>query len=119
MTPGLAEGAVRKASEAEDEARQARDEKDVLATHLELAQQQLSDLEALRKGTSKQQAVAARLVALSEEVRTHKLATLQQRREIHILRQEKKHLPGDSSNRHYRTLRQPNHTLIAPQHNLT
>jgi hypothetical protein len=45
-------------------------------------------------GKSKQQALASRLVSLSEEVRTHKLVVLQQRRQIAVLRQEKKHLQG-------------------------
>ena len=64
----LAESASRKAAEAEEQARQAQDERDHVATDLELAQQRVGDLDALLKGKAKQQAIAARLVALSEEV---------------------------------------------------
>jgi hypothetical protein len=61
---------------------------------LDLLQQRCRDLEATVHlgGKQKQQQVAARLVSLSEEVRTGKLMTLQQRRQICVLRQEKKHL---------------------------
>ena len=56
--------------------------------------QRCQDLEmSIEKGgKSKAQAIASRLVTLSEEVRTNKLTCLQQRRQIHVLRQEKKHL---------------------------
>jgi hypothetical protein len=43
-------------------------------------------------------AVAARLVALSEEVRVHKLASLQQKRQVQVLRQEKRLLQNMVSN---------------------
>ena len=62
-------------------------EKDIL-------EQKVQDLEAIVEsdGKSKQQVLAARLVSLSEDVRANKLVTLQQRRQINVLRQEKKHL---------------------------
>jgi hypothetical protein len=88
----LAEGAVAKAATAEEEALELKGASQDLSAEKDLLLQRCADLEAVNIGKSKQQAVASRLVALSEEVRTHKLAALQQRREIQVLRQEKKHL---------------------------
>jgi hypothetical protein len=88
----LAEGAVAKAATAEEEAMELKGASQDLSAEKDLLLQRCADLEAVNIGKSKQQAVASRLVALSEEVRTHKLAALQQRREIQVLRQEKKHL---------------------------
>jgi hypothetical protein len=88
----MAEGAVAKASSAEEERMELQGLTQDLTAEKDLLLQRCSDLEAVNKGTSKQNALATRLVALSEDVRTHKLATLQQRREIQVLRQEKKHL---------------------------
>jgi hypothetical protein len=90
----MAEGAVAKASSAEEEKMELQGLTQDLSAEKDLLLQRCSDLEAVTKGqgTNKQNALATRLVALSEDVRTHKLATLQQRREIQILRQEKKHL---------------------------
>jgi hypothetical protein len=90
----MAEGAVAKASSAEEEKMELQGLTQDLSAEKDLLLQRCSDLEAVTKGqgTNKQNALATRLVALSEDVRTHKLATLQQRREIQVLRQEKKHL---------------------------
>jgi hypothetical protein len=88
----LAEGAVAKAATAEEEALELKGASQDLSAEKDLLLQRCADLEVVNIGKSKQQAVASRLVALSEEVRTHKLAALQQRREIQVLRQEKKHL---------------------------
>ena len=88
----LAEGAVAKAATAEEESMELKGASQDLSAEKDLLLQRCADLEAVNIGKSKQQAVASRLVALSEEVRTHKLAALQQRREIQVLRQEKKHL---------------------------
>ena len=88
----LAEGAVTKATIAEEESRKTKGISQDLAAEKDLLLQRCSDLEAACKGPSKQQTIASRLVSLSEDVRIHKLATMQQRREIQVLRQEKKHL---------------------------
>ena len=88
----LAEGAVAKAATAEEETMELKGVSQDLSAEKDLLLQRCADLEALNAGKNKQQTVASRLVALSEEVRTHKLAALQQRREIQVLRQEKKHL---------------------------
>ena len=88
----LAEGAVAKATIAEEESSKIKGISQDLAAEKDLLLQRCSDLEAVCKGQSKQQTVASRLVSLSEDVRIHKLATMQQRREIQVLRQEKKHL---------------------------
>lgn len=89
----LAEQAMKKAAVAESENLTMEGMLQDLQAEKELLATQARDLEALYKGgKGKQQAVASRLVSLSEEVRVNKLACLQQRRQIQVLRAEKKHL---------------------------
>jgi hypothetical protein len=49
---------------------------------------------SLKKQQQQAKAVAARLLALTEEIRTLKLNNLQNKREISVLQQDKKHLKG-------------------------
>lgn len=58
----------------------------------DLLSQRNQDLESLTKGNIKQNNIATRLVALSEEVRLNKLSVMQQRRQIQVLKEEKRHL---------------------------
>ena len=58
----------------------------------DLLSQRNQDLESLTKGNIKQNNIASRLVALSEEVRLNKLSVMQQRRQIQVLKEEKRHL---------------------------
>lgn len=95
----LAEQAMKKAATAESENLSLEGMLQDLQAEKELLSAQARDLEALHLGgKSKQQAVAARLVSLSEDVRVNKLACLQQRRQIQVLRSEKKHLQQLLSN---------------------
>lgn len=90
----LTDVSVTKAKQAEDESAELEGKVQGLQTELQIMSQRCTDLERSieRGGKSKAQAVASRLVTLSEEVRTNKLTCLQQRRQIQVLRQEKKHL---------------------------
>ena len=56
-----------------------------------MAKMHSSDLHPAKQQQHGQQ-VVAKLVSLSDDVRGLKLTTLQQRRQIQVLRQEKKHL---------------------------
>jgi len=95
----LAEQAMKKAAAAESENLSMEGVLQDVQAEKELLAAQARDLEALHKGgKGKQQAVAARLVSLSEDVRVNKLACLQQRRQIQVLRAEKKHLQQVLSN---------------------
>jgi len=58
----------------------------------DLLSQRSQDLESLTKGNTKQNNIASRLIALSDEVRLNKLSVLQQRRQIQVLKEEKRHL---------------------------
>lgn len=86
----MAEGAVVKATEAEEEARNLEGIVQDLRLEKENLLARCQDLEGLSKGNNK--LITARLISLSEEVRTNKLSNLQQKRQIQILRQEKRHL---------------------------
>jgi centrosomal protein CEP290 len=90
----LTDVSVSKARSAEEESAELEGKVQGLQTELQSVTQLCSDLErSIEKGgKSKAQAVASRLVTLSEEVRTNKLTVLQQRRQVQVLRQEKKHL---------------------------
>ena len=90
----MAETAMTKATAAEDESNALQSQVETLTADLEIHKQRASDilLTMEKSSKAKTQAVAARLVSLSEEVRTNKLLCLQQRRQIQVLRQEKKHL---------------------------
>lgn len=88
----LVESASTKASESEEEARQLHGQVEDLLVEKENLLERLRDLENLQIGKSKQATIATRLVTLSEDVRTHKLASLQQKRHIQVLVQEKRHL---------------------------
>jgi hypothetical protein len=54
--------------------------------------QRCSDLELAARGDDRKHQIATRLVAISEEVRAASLQVLQQKREISVLAQEKRHL---------------------------
>ena len=90
----LADGAITKASAAEEESMVLEGQVQDLQAELDNYSHRCRDLElSIEKGgKAKTQSVAARLVSLSEEVRVNKLCTLQQRRQIQVLRQEKRHL---------------------------
>jgi chromosome segregation ATPase len=90
----LTDVSVSKAKQAEEESAELEGKVQGLQTEVQIMSQRCSDLErSIEKGgKSKAQAVASRLVSLSEEVRTNKLTCLQQRRQIQLLRQEKRHL---------------------------
>ena len=92
----LAEESLKTTWEYEEKNRKLNGDIQDSQVEMELLSQRCLDLEATIQSTgkSKQQALASRLVSLSEEVRTHKLVVLQQRRQIAVLRQEKKHLQG-------------------------
>lgn len=94
----LASAAVERAATSELACRDLRGAVEDLTAEKHMLEQQRNDLEAIARGKSKQQAIAARLIALSEDMRVSKLANLQQRRQIQILRQEKRHLLGIISN---------------------
>jgi len=89
----MAEEALSKATAAEDESNALQSQVESLTADLDIHKQRASDLHLSIEKTSKAktQAIASRLVSLSEEVRTNKLACLQQRRQIQVLRQEKRH----------------------------
>ena len=89
----MAEEALAKATSAEDESNALQSQVESLTADLDIHKQRASDLQlSIEKSSkAKTQAIASRLVSLSEEVRTNKLACLQQRRQIHVLRQEKRH----------------------------
>ena len=94
----MAEDAVVRASEVEDKCRTLEGSvEDLEEVKLQL-EQQAKDLEAVLNEKTKQKNIAARLIALSEELRTSRLSNLQQRRQIQMLRQEKKHLQTLFSN---------------------
>ena len=90
----LADGALTKASAAEEEGVVLEGQVQDLHAELDNYTTRCRDLElSIEKGgKAKTQSVAARLVSLSEEVRVNKLSCLQQRRQIQVLRQEKRHL---------------------------
>ena len=90
----LADKSVGKASAAEEESMELEGRVQDLQAEAAIMSQRCQDLEMSieKSGKSKAQAIASRLVTLSEEVRTNKLTSLQQRRQIQVLRQEKKHL---------------------------
>lgn len=93
-----AEDAVSRAAQSEAECRLMKDKVDCLSAERAILERTTVDLEALLKGKSKQQAIAARLIALSEDIRVSKIANLQQRRQIQVLREEKRHLHSVISN---------------------
>jgi chromosome segregation ATPase len=93
-----AEEAVNRAAECEDECRTLKGRVEDLLAERYVLEQRTRDLEALTKGKTKQQAIASRLIALSEDVRSNKIAYLQQRRQVQVLRQEKRHLQSIISN---------------------
>eukprot|EP00605_Chrysophyceae_sp_TOSAG23-4_P001830 GSChrysophyteH1.ASY1.ANO1.2020.1 assembled CDS len=90
----MAEESLEKAKQAEDESTALEGEVQDLTAQVDILNGRCKDLEmTLEKGSKeKTQNIAARLVSLSEEVRTNKLSCLQQRRQIQVLRQEKRHL---------------------------
>eukprot|EP01042_Synura_sphagnicola_P002158 gene2158-2578_t len=101
-TTAKAASAVKRAEEAEEVSRQKQNEAEDLKVEVEMLQKKCTDLSLAftsddslgprgSRGKIRSQ-LAARLIALSDEVRVNKLAALQQRREILVLRQEKKHL---------------------------
>lgn len=93
-----AEEAVNRAAECEDECRELKGKLEDLLAERYILEQRARDLEAVTKGKSKQQAIASRLIALSDDVRANKIAYLQQRRQVQVLRQEKRHLQSIISN---------------------
>jgi DNA repair exonuclease SbcCD ATPase subunit len=90
----LAEESLKTTWEYEERNRNLNGELQDCQAEKELLTQKCQDLEAVLNsdGKYKQQVLASRLVSLSEDVRSNKLVTLQQRRQINVLRQEKKHL---------------------------
>jgi hypothetical protein len=90
----LAEESLKTTWEYEEKNRSLDGELQDCLAEKEIFAQKCQDLEAVlsSSGKYKQQVLASRLVSLSEDVRTNKLVTLQQRRQINVLRQEKKHL---------------------------
>jgi centrosomal protein CEP290 len=91
----LAQSAVKRASEKEEEARRLAGDLQDRSSEVDILRARCDDLVmAANNAGGKQQTVASRLVALSEEVKTHKLSSLQQRRHINVLRQEKRHFQG-------------------------
>ena len=96
----LAEEALTATWKFEEQNRQLTGELQDAHAEKEILVQKSQDLEAAAtsNGKYKQQLLASRLVSLSEDVRSNKLVTLQQRRQINVLRQEKKHLQVNYSN---------------------
>jgi len=88
----LAERAVIKATEAEEESRKLQGTLEDVQIDRDNLVQRLQSMEAVLTGNNKM--VTARLVNLSEEVRINKLNCMQQRRQIQVLKQEKRHLQG-------------------------
>jgi chromosome segregation ATPase len=93
-----AEEAVNRAAECEEECRELKGRVEDLLAEKFILEQRTTDLEALTKGKAKQQAIASRLIAYSDDVRSNKIAYLQQRRQVQVLRQEKRHLQSIISN---------------------
>ena len=88
----LAEKAVVKATEADEESRKLQGTLEDVQIERDNLLQRLQSIEAVLNGNNKM--VTARLVSLSEEVRINKLNCMQQRRQIQVLKQEKRHLQG-------------------------
>ncbi len=88
----LAEKAVVKATEADEESRKLQGTLEDAQIERDNLLQRLQSIEAVLNGNNKM--VTARLVNLSEEVRINKLNCMQQRRQIQVLKQEKRHLQG-------------------------
>lgn len=93
-----AEEAVNHAAECEEEVRDLKGKVEDLVAERHILEQRTRDLESVTRGKSKQQAIASRLIALSDDVRANKIAYLQQRRQVQVLRQEKRHLQSIISN---------------------
>jgi hypothetical protein len=93
-----ASDAVHRASTAEDTARTLQGQVEDAQCQNSLQQQTITDLTALVSGKAKQATLAQRLITLSDDVRTNKIAYLQQRRAVQVLRQEKRHLQSIISN---------------------
>lgn len=87
----LAENSMTKAAESEESNYKLQGLVEDLTLERDTFLQQCQDLEALTKG-QKSNILASRLISLSDDVRINKLASLKQRRQVQILRQEKKHL---------------------------
>jgi hypothetical protein len=87
----LADNSITKAAEAEESNYKLQGLVEDLTLEKDTFLQQCQDLEALTKG-HKSNVLASRLISLSDDVRINKLASLKQRRQVQILRQEKKHL---------------------------
>lgn len=82
-----------------EQTRQAEDEVRSLEVRLESERRLAADLQAAMREDAKPAEVAQRLVALTEEVRVHKLALVQSRRQVGLLREEKRHLEAVTAQR--------------------
>lgn len=94
----LAEDSVNRTIEMEGECRRLQGLLQDVESDKHHYKQQVADLTSIVKGHSKQQVVASRLVSLSEDLRVSKLNSLQQRRQIEVLRKEKRHLQSVITN---------------------
>ena len=91
----LAQDAVTRTSIREEEARRLRGDLQDRTAEVELLRQRCEDLVVVAsKDSPNSQRLATRLVTLGDQVKTYKLSSLQQKREISILRQEKRHYQG-------------------------
>jgi hypothetical protein len=87
----LAESAAARAAESEERCLAMKAHAENLEEKYNSLTKKCSDLKAITDGNAKQKVVAARLISLSEELSQVKLSTLQQRRQIQVLHQEKRH----------------------------
>lgn len=88
-----AQDAVARAQLKEDDARRLQNDFEDLSAEKSSLTRRLQDLDhLLSQSPAKQQALAARIIALSEENRLTKIAALQSRRQVSQLREEMKHL---------------------------
>jgi autonomous glycyl radical cofactor GrcA len=88
----LASTAIENTLELEESARQLKGSVQDLEGEKEILQRRCSDLIDACSNEEKKRQLALRLVALSDDARSSSLTAMQQKREISVLVQEKKHL---------------------------
>lgn len=89
---GLATDAVSRATEAEDKVLSLDGNIEDLHAEKEILIRKCQDLEAVAKGKEKAKAVAARLVALSDDLCVNKLQSQQAKRQLQVVKKEKQAL---------------------------